>query len=530
MTHGWMAGSKPGNGRGRHRDHAARRGKGQQSLKLVRFTARNEWLFSVDLGDLIMAGSPDMRERTAQWVPLLRPARLSVRPAAAGTIDSVSRETDIMPKSASVAATAVLPVAVPNTRHQWARGMRAGRWLFATGLAGTDYVHALAPEVLQTGHPFDGPSKAHREARRLFQNLDAVLSAAGTTPGNVVRIDQYYTSPNVVDAYHQTRREFFNGKIPPSTSNLHRRFARAQQTMEVQVMAAIPGADFDVRHEDKAGAYKIHASSGYSPALSAGDFRFVPGQTAEALREEDAPIDPEARRAHGLWKGTPIKLETDFIINRKLKPTLAAVNAGLETVVKAQVYLRDQDDIPGFREVWARHFPVEPATTIIATATPGFIMPESRIEINTIALAKDGKTAKQVIAPVPPLFHGASTAVRAGDLLFISGLMAVRDGALVPDAKSDPTQPFYAIPVKAELLEILAQAEAICRAAGTSLTNVVRIQQFHSDLADLPATLDVWSDVMAALPLSPIEVPWLPVPDARLQVDLWVYCPDHQAV
>jgi hypothetical protein len=28
------------------------------------------------------------------------------------------------------------------------------------------------------------------------------------------------------------------------------------------------------------------------------------------------------------------------------------------------------------------------------------------------------------------------------------------------------------------------------------------------------------------LPLSAIEVPWLPVPDARLQLDLWIYIPD----
>ena len=106
--------------------------------------------------------------------------------------------------------------------------------------------------------------------------------------------------------------------------------------------------------------------------------------------------------------------------------------------------------------------------------------------------------------------------------------MAVRDGSLVPEAKIDPAQPFYAIPVKAELREILAQAEAICRAAGTSLRNAVRIQQFHSDLADLPAALEVWSEATDGmpLPLSPIEVPWLPVPDARLQVDLWVYVPD----
>jgi enamine deaminase RidA (YjgF/YER057c/UK114 family) len=430
-------------------------------------------------------------------------------------------------KNTGAATRAILPVDVPNTPHRWARGIRAGRWVFATGQCGTDYVHGLAPEVLQAGHPYDGPSKAHREARRLFRNVDEVLTAGGSGAGHVVRIDQCYTSPDVVDAYHETRREYFKGKIPPSTSNLHRRFARTQQSMEVQVVAAVPGADFEVRHEANAGAYKIHASSGYSPALSAGDFRFIPGQTAEALDEKEPGVDPEARRGRGLWKGTPIKLETDFIIRKKLTPTLKAVGADLDTVVKAQVYLRDRDDIPNFREVWAKHFPAEPATTIIATETPGFIMPESRIEINTIALAKDGKTKKQPVAPVPPLFQGATTAIRAGDLLFISGLMAVRNGALVPAAKSDSAQPFFSIPAKAELREILTQAEAICQSAGTSLTNAVRIQQFHADLADLPATLEVWSEAMDGmpLPLSPIEVPWLAVPDARLQIDLWVYVP-----
>jgi enamine deaminase RidA (YjgF/YER057c/UK114 family) len=432
-----------------------------------------------------------------------------------------------LPGASGAATTALLPVDVPGSPHRWARGIRAGRWVFATGQSGTDYVHALAPEVLQSGHPFDGPSKPHREARRLFANIAEVLAAGGSDPSHAVRIDQYYTTPDVVDAYHHVRRDFFNGKIPPSTSNLHQRFVRAQQSMEVQVMAAVPAKNFEVRHEVDAGAYKIHHSSGYSPALSAGDYRFVPGQTAEALDEKEAGVDPEARRGRGLWKGTPIKLETDFIIRRKLKPTLEAVNASLDTVVKAQVYLRDQGDVPGFREVWARHFPVEPATTIIATATPGFIIPESRIEINTIALANDGKTAKQVVAPIPPLFQGGTTAIRAGDLLFISGLMAVRDGSLIAAAKRDPAQPFFAIPIKAELHEILAQAETICRAAGTTLKNAVRIQQFHADLADLAPTLEVWAEAMdrAPLPLSAIEVPWLPVPDARLQLDLWVYVP-----
>jgi enamine deaminase RidA (YjgF/YER057c/UK114 family) len=430
------------------------------------------------------------------------------------------------PASVKPSTTALLPVSIPGTAIQYARGIRAGRWVFATGLCGTDFVNGIAPDVLQAGHPFNGPSQSHREAMRLFDNAAAVLSAGGSSPADSVRIDQYYTAPTVVDGYHETRRKFFKGQIPPSTSNLHQRFARTGQTMEVQLMAAVPAPDFQVQHAKKA-SYTIHASSGYSPALSVGDYRFVPGQTAEALDEHDPGVDPQARRARGLWKGTPIKLETDFIIKKKLQPSLQAVGADLDTVVKAQVYLRDQDDIPGFREVWHQHFPNEPATTIISTATPGFVIPDTRIEINTIALAKDGKTKREVIAPVPPLFSDATTAIRAGDLLFISGLMAMRDGALAAEARRDPAQPFFGFPAKAELRAILADAEAICRAAGTTLRNAVRIQQFHTDLGDLPAALEVWSEAMGgqALPISAIEVPWLPVPEARMQLDLWVYAP-----
>ena len=45
-----------------------------------------------------------------------------------------------------IAATqAILPVNIPNTLHRLARGVRAGRWVFATGQCGTDHVHGMAP-------------------------------------------------------------------------------------------------------------------------------------------------------------------------------------------------------------------------------------------------------------------------------------------------------------------------------------------------------------------------------------------------
>jgi enamine deaminase RidA (YjgF/YER057c/UK114 family) len=429
----------------------------------------------------------------------------------------------------SASVEPLLPVAIPHTGFRLARGIRAGRWLFASGQAATDYVNGLAPDVAQTDHPLNGESIYKREARRIYADVKEVLAAGGAGIPDVVRVDQYYTTERAMHPYHEVRHEIFGSKIPPSTSNLHQRFSRTDQSIEIQVMAVVPGSGTAVKHESFRPSYDISAVSGYSPALSAGDFRFIPGQTAEALRDGEGPVDPSVRHPRALWRQWPIKLETDFIIKQKLMASLEGAGAALDSVVKAQVYLSNRDDVPGFNEVWLSHFKGNPpATTIIATRNPGFVINDLRIEINTISLATAGQTRREVIrGPEPPLFDSWVSAIKCGDLLLLSGLMAVEGGRLVPEAAVDPRQPFYGIPVKAELRAIIRQAEAICHAAGTSLRNAVRIQQFHLDLDDLPATLEVWDEALshAPLPLSPIEVPWLPFPGGRIQVDLWVYVP-----
>ena len=425
----------------------------------------------------------------------------------------------------------LLPVTIEPGGIRYAPGVRAGRWIFATGHKGTaDFVSGMAPEVIDAAAPRHSAPKSKKEALRIFANFDKVLKAGGSSRQHVVRVDQYYTGGPVVPAYHEVRRDFFGGHVPPSTSNLHQKFLLAGQDMEVQMMAAVPGKDFAVAQHRPANL-PVHATSSYSPVLTCGDFVFVAGQTAEAFKTEEGPIDPAARMPAGhLWKGLPIKLETDFIIERKLKPALATVGNTLAEVVKAQVYLRDIDDVPAFNEVWAKHFSkAPPATTIITTANPGFICEAGRIEINTISVRRGGKTKKQVIdVGVPTAFEGHVQAIRAGDLLFLSGLMAVgSDGALAADVKVDPRQPYFGSAAQLQMEHMLAQAQRIFRKAGTSLANVVRAQQFHTDLAEFNAAWQVWDRFLPGryLPFSAIEVPALAVPGAVVMLDLWVYVP-----
>ncbi|HEX2198876.1 MAG TPA: RidA family protein [Burkholderiales bacterium] len=437
-----------------------------------------------------------------------------------------------MERSPSAAQVeALLPVTLQPGNILYAPGVRAGRWVFATGHKGTaDFGASMAPEVLEASAPRHGAPKHKKEAQRIFANFAKVLEAGGTDRSRVVRVDQYYTGARVVDPYHEVRREFFGGHVPPSTSNLHQKFLLAGQDMEVQLMAAVPAKGFEpVQH--RPANLPVHATSGYSPVLTCGDYVFVAGQTSEALKTEEGPLDPQARMPVGhLWKGTPIKLETEFVIQRKLKPALETVGNTLGEVVKAQVYLRDIEDIPAFNEAWAKHFPqAPPATTIITTSTPGFICEAGRIEINTISVRRGGATAKEVVdAGVAMPYAGQVQAIRAGDLLFISGLMAVDErGALAAEARIDARRPYFGDAAQLQTDYMLGRAERICRKAGTSLANVVRLQQFHTSLAGFNGAWQAWQRHLPGqhLPFSAVEVPALGVPEAVVMLDLWIYIP-----
>ena len=143
-----------------------------------------------------------------------RPSRPEASPAA----------VEGPPRPERVAVEPLLPVAIPHTGARLARGIRAGRWVFASGQAATDYTNGLAPDVVQAERPLNGESKYKREARRIYDNVKQVLAEAGAGIADVVRVDQYYTTERAMHPYHEVRHEVFGKQIPPSTSNLHQKF------------------------------------------------------------------------------------------------------------------------------------------------------------------------------------------------------------------------------------------------------------------------------------------------------------------
>jgi enamine deaminase RidA (YjgF/YER057c/UK114 family) len=426
----------------------------------------------------------------------------------------------------------LLPVELGSGKVKFAQGVKAGRWVFATGLMAQDFVNGIAPDVLSERMPHAGLPKREKEAARLFQNLDAVLRAGGTERSNLVRTDQYYTTVEAVPPYQHARREFLRGRIPPSTSIAQRRFLLPAADMNVQAVAVVPEKGFEVAHlaHDE---LKGRPTSGYSPALTVGDFIFVPGITSMAVGDEPRrnAVAAAALMEDGMqWGGQPIKLETEFIITKRIVPSLALAGAKLEDVVHAQVYLTDRADYSAFNEVWSRHFAASPPTlSIVPCSEHGLAPYHGKIEINVLAARPGSAASKRPIdAGVATAFRHQPQAVRAGDLLFISGLMAIDRDGLVPSAAVDPRQPYFGCSPEAQAELIIGNIARLCEAAGTSLGNVVRVLQFHTDIAEFYPVYKVWERRLGGrpLPFSAIEVPGpLPVPGATVMIEAWAYAP-----
>src|SRR5207253_6661941 len=137
---------------------------------------------------------------------------------------------------------------------------------------------------------------------------------------------------------------------------------------------------------------------------------------------------------------------------------------------KAQIYVPSADDIPDALDVWQQHVPHPCAITAVPTKDFGFI--DGIVEINLLALRDGAKRRKEVLKPDLPAMSSYGSHIRAGELVFCSGLMPRTIG----------NSQFYALahPAQTQAPAVLSYAERICK--GT----IVRAQWFMSEVRQFP--------------------------------------------
>lgn len=418
------------------------------------------------------------------------------------------------------------PLRIPETDIHYAPAVKAGSWVFLTGIEATDYRVGLHPAVAgNPGLPYHGLPKHRREGDFICTRFRDLLAQAGTGFANTVRLDQYYPTWKAVDPYHLARRAAFGDYIPPSTSVVMEGLLTRGADISASLLAVVPGEN---REPKRVATPNVTAPvwSGFAPAVTTGDFVFIAGQMARG-----ADGNPDARAhvpSHSRWGGYEVRRQTEYVIREKLMPALQAAGSSPGNAVKAQVYVRNVDDTPHVLDVWNNHFGARQCALSIVPASDFGLVP-GIIEINLVGVTDKGKTKKQVIDGCiePETTYGAA-AVRAGDLLMLSGMMAADSSGPLAAVRAGQGLPFFGGAARAQMEYIVHAVERVCAASGASIENVARIHQFHTDLAEFYPMHRAWQEALggAPVPVTAIQVrPPLPVPACSVIVDCWVYAP-----
>jgi len=278
--------------------------------------------------------------------------------------------------------------------------VRAGNWLFGTGLRGP-----ASPE--------------------LFRRIEASLAAAGSSMSLVARLDQYYPDFACVPPYQAARKQAFQGRqVAPSTSVV---VSNLGSQVDLQVIAAASDSGY-VPTEVSTGLNRPD-TSGYAPALRVGDLVFVAGQ----LARDDA----------GKLAARGVEAETRYIIEKRLLPALQAAGSGLDLILKAQVYVSQPGQIPAFAP-----------STVVRVRHPAFLTREATVEINVIAAHRSARSRIRDIKGKARSLDG---------LLFVDGVKSLAAARQIFDlshvvrglffhakgaAPADPGFPYSAIEVE----------------------------------------------------------------------------------
>jgi enamine deaminase RidA (YjgF/YER057c/UK114 family) len=402
----------------------------------------------------------------------------------------------------------------PRPLAHYNEAVRCGAWVFAAGQIASDYKTGVPPEARRKpGFPYYG-SDIKLQTRYILNNLNKTFAAAGSSFENVVKAQVFLTDLQNFNGFDEIWREFF-ASPPPRTTVGTTGLLVPGTLVEIDLIGYASGGG--VTHRViKSDAPRPLAN--YSEAIVAGDIIFAAGQLASDFKT-GVPVDAMKRPGFPFY-GSNIKRQTSYILEN-LKKTFESAGGSLDTVFKAQVFLRDLADFSDFDEVWKEYFKVPPARTTIGTT--GLLVEGTLVEIDLIGHVGKAAAGKQLVkSNVPQPLANYSEAFRVGNFVFAAGQLASDfNTGIAKEAQVDPAFPYYGSTIKKQTRYILNNVKNTLKAGGSALDHVIKAQVFLTNLDDFSAFDEVWKEFFPSPPpRTTIGTSGLLVEGARVEIDV----------
>ena len=365
-----------------------------------------------------------------------------------------------------------------------------GDLIFLAGQIASDYETGVPGELgRQPGYEYYG-SNIKDQTRYVLENIKASLEDGGSDLDHVVKAQVFLLDSEDFNGFDEVWRDYFTSPPPRTTVETGPKGLLVPGTL-VEIDITAVRADAAEQPERLSSDRVPKPLANYTQATRWGDFLFLAGQVPSHFGE--GGIAPEARVDPAFpYYASAIECQTRYTLDN-LKALLEDIGSDLEHVVKAQIFLTNLEDFWEFDNVWKEYFETPPPRTTLQIGR--LLLEQALVEIDLIAIKKDGSIKREVIrtddAPHPKANY--SQAVVAGDLVFLAGQLAsdFKTG-VAPEAKVDPNFRFYGSEIEAQTEFITNNIEAVLKAAGSSMDNVVKTQTFLTDLDDFYGYDKVW--------------------------------------
>jgi 2-iminobutanoate/2-iminopropanoate deaminase len=340
----------------------------------------------------------------------------------------------------------VITVGAPPA-SSYSQAVRAGGLIYVSGTLSQDASGSIAPK---------GDIKG--QTTRVIERVRELLKAAGSSLEQVVAVTVYLKSAGDFGAMNDAYKAFWP-KDPPTRTTVIAELVLPEALVEIAMVAVPAGGDRLVIHP----AGWSTSPSPYSYAIKTGDTVFLSGIVSRNGKDNSVVSgDVPTQTAAVLDNATEI---------------LEAAGMTLANVVSSRVYLPDAATFQEMNATYRKYFSSAPPAR--ATVVAGLAGPQYNVEITLVA----SSAPKQVIDDGRPANPNLSAAIRAGDRVYLSGMLGN-----TADTKGD---------VAAQTRETLSRIRGALSAAGCTPADVHDAVVYLTDVKTFAAMNDAYREFFA---------------------------------
>jgi reactive intermediate/imine deaminase len=364
-----------------------------------------------------------------------------------------------------------------------------GRYSQTVAFSHYNNFSAQLPIDPKTGKLVAGGVK--EQAEQCFNNIKAILDSIDHVMSDVIRITVFVKNIKDVDAVDEVYKTFFPTYVPTRTT-----VAVAALPMDalVQIEALVSNGEGTIPNAPQAGdLIKLTNNTLNAPTspLSSQAVAFSHYNNLSA----QLPIDPKSGRV--LAGGVEEQARQCL---KNIKAILESIDVPFDDIVKINIFLRNLSDIDAVNEVYTTFFPDSaiaravayfPARTVIAASA---LPMDALIQIEAVVSHGDG-TPPQLIEDRHGLIIEANNAENAPKNLLSTQTVAFSHynhiSAQLP--LNPKTGEMVAGGVKEQARQCLKNIKAIVESIDHAMDDVVKVNIFLKNIADMDAVDEVYS-------------------------------------